>query len=467
MQVASGMAGALVVEGDRKPGARPDQPGDIDVLTRGMPEKLLVFSQIPYGCFKDGQVQTVPDGPDKGQFRCEPGEVGRVEAFWQQLGFGSGSFPGWAGTGRFTTVNGVVQPHVTMTAGQPERWRLVHAGTATQIGVSIRPVLAAARIPAGGVPAVQEEGFVAAACGEARLPLFGIQSDGLTRNAVREATVDWLQAGYRTDMLVTLPQPGLYCLVDEQDPATTTTRIKDQQRLLGTIEVRPAPAAVKAAPRAIVRAALVRNARERLAGPAQARVLAELQDPAAIRLNSFVWHRPILQSEVRGKGQDLIFQVEAIKPVPPASPSASPPAAPPAQQTDYYWVDGKAYDPAVVNRELPLGGVEEWRLSANQFPHMFHIHVNPFQVISATTDKGEDAFEVDPLYAGLRGVWKDTLLVNQNYKVVIRTRYQRYIGEFVLHCHVLDHEDQGMMQNVSVMLPSDIGKAKAAAAHGP
>jgi L-ascorbate oxidase len=47
--------------------------------------------------------------------------------------------------------------------------------------------------------------------------------------------------------------------------------------------------------------------------------------------------------------------------------------------------------------------------------------------------------------------------------VVIRTRYQRYIGEFVLHCHVLDHEDQGMMQNVSVMLPSDIGKAKAAA----
>jgi L-ascorbate oxidase len=86
-------------------------------------------------------------------------------------------------------------------------------------------------------------------------------------------------------------------------------------------------------------------------------------------------------------------------------------------------------------------------------------------VISATTDKGEDAFEVDPLYAGMRGVWKDTLLVNQNYKVVIRTRYQRYIGEFVLHCHVLDHEDQGMMQNVSVMLPSDIGKAKLAASH--
>ena len=36
------------------------------------------------------------------------------------------------------------------------------------------------------------------------------------------------------------------------------------------------------------------------------------------------------------------------------------------------------------------------------------------------------------------------------YKIVIRTRYQRYIGAFVLHCHILDHEDQGMMQNISV-----------------
>ena len=39
------------------------------------------------------------------------------------------------------------------------------------------------------------------------------------------------------------------------------------------------------------------------------------------------------------------------------------------------------------------------------------------------------------------------------YTVTVRTRYQRYIGEFVLHCHILDHEDQGMMQNVAIVLP--------------
>jgi FtsP/CotA-like multicopper oxidase with cupredoxin domain len=39
--------------------------------------------------------------------------------------------------------------------------------------------------------------------------------------------------------------------------------------------------------------------------------------------------------------------------------------------------------------------------------------------------------------------------------VVVRTRYRRYIGDFVLHCHILDHEDQGMMQNVRIALPED------------
>ncbi|HEY8940457.1 MAG TPA: multicopper oxidase domain-containing protein [Cellvibrio sp.] len=37
--------------------------------------------------------------------------------------------------------------------------------------------------------------------------------------------------------------------------------------------------------------------------------------------------------------------------------------------------------------------------------------------------------------------------------VETRTRYERYIGEYVLHCHILEHEDQGMMQSVQVVLP--------------
>ena len=45
------------------------------------------------------------------------------------------------------------------------------------------------------------------------------------------------------------------------------------------------------------------------------------------------------------------------------------------------------------------------------------------------------------------------------YTVKVRTRYQRYIGDFVLHCHILEHEDEGMMQNVRISLPDGQGGA--------
>jgi L-ascorbate oxidase len=60
--------------------------------------------------------------------------------------------------------------------------------------------------------------------------------------------------------------------------------------------------------------------------------------------------------------------------------------------------------------------------------------------------------------------WKDTLFVKKDYKIVVRTRYERYIGEYVLHCHILDHEDQGMMANVKIGIPDGLGGT--AEAHG-
>ncbi|MFM6288738.1 MAG: multicopper oxidase domain-containing protein [Dolichospermum sp.] len=75
-----------------------------------------------------------------------------------------------------------------------------------------------------------------------------------------------------------------------------------------------------------------------------------------------------------------------------------------------------------------------------------------------TTDNYNGTTDPDLEYRGLKGVWKDTIWVkppsgNKRYTVVIRTRYDRYIGDFVLHCHILDHEDEGMMQNVSIVIP--------------
>lgn len=82
-------------------------------------------------------------------------------------------------------------------------------------------------------------------------------------------------------------------------------------------------------------------------------------------------------------------------------------------------------------------------------------------------DNGNDVSvtgeQEDPQYAGLKGVWKDTLYIKQplpspaHYIAIVRARYQRYIGDFVLHCHILDHEDQGMIQIIRIAIPDGMG----------
>lgn len=53
----------------------------------------------------------------------------------------------------------------------------------------------------------------------------------------------------------------------------------------------------------------------------------------------------------------------------------------------------------------------------------------------------------------LRHVFLDTIFVKANYTVIMRTHYTDFTGEFVMHCHILDHEDAGMMQNVAIVMP--------------
>ena len=48
-------------------------------------------------------------------------------------------------------------------------------------------------------------------------------------------------------------------------------------------------------------------------------------------------------------------------------------------------------------------------------------------------------------------VWKDTVLLpNDGTSIHIRARYTDFVGKFVLHCHILAHEDMGMMELVEV-----------------
>jgi FtsP/CotA-like multicopper oxidase with cupredoxin domain len=105
-----------------------------------------------------------------------------------------------------------------------------------------------------------------------------------------------------------------------------------------------------------------------------------------------------------------------------------------------YSIDGAAFDHDVVNTVVQLGAVEEWELR-NDSPewHPFHIHVNDFQVM---TVNGAQFGAVNR---------QDTVSLPPGGAVTIRTRFADFVGRFVYHCHILTHEDFGMMAVVEVV----------------
>jgi L-ascorbate oxidase len=119
------------------------------------------------------------------------------------------------------------------------------------------------------------------------------------------------------------------------------------------------------------------------------------------------------------------------------------------------------YNPLRVDFRSTVNTVEDWDLTSKRANHVFHIHVNPFQIIRVVDPNGNtlsnfpgcDTFDPtgDEQYCGVTGQTRDTIFIKSGYHVFVRTAYTRYIGRFVLHCHILDHEDQGMMLNVEVM----------------
>jgi FtsP/CotA-like multicopper oxidase with cupredoxin domain len=98
--------------------------------------------------------------------------------------------------------------------------------------------------------------------------------------------------------------------------------------------------------------------------------------------------------------------------------------------------NGKAFDPNRVDTQVRLNTVEDWELvnvDPDGMDHPFHLHINPFQVVSRN-GKPE-----------LYRAWKDTVLVKGNETVRIRIPFGDFAGKAVYHCHILDHEDLGMM----------------------
>src|SRR5918994_749953 len=103
-------------------------------------------------------------------------------------------------------------------------------------------------------------------------------------------------------------------------------------------------------------------------------------------------------------------------------------------------IDGQQFDPNRIDAQVKLGTVEEWTIrNVTAEQHPFHLHVDDFQVVSVNGQPYNAAN------------LQDIVVLPAGGEVVIRIPFMDYPGKFVFHCHILFHEDHGMMAVVDVV----------------
>lgn len=311
----------------------------------------------------------------------------------------------WQTSRRRTTINGQIVPVIRMRPGEVQRWRMIDGAFRESMFIQLEDH-----------------------------PLHEIALDGIYTGRIdtwrAEQAVE-LQPGYRSDVLVqaqrragSTVRADTFRLVDGPSPAGRSIRgIAEDAELIAILVVEGEPMDMKL--------------------PAQAEMAP---------LNPF----PGVDLSRTAVGvQEAVFKLGTGLQNP---------------NRNTFQVNYAAFNDSRV-RHVKLNATELWSVTTvgdpapvpnpiPPLPHVFHIHVNPFQV----TRLGPDSVQ--------QTVWKDTQLIPAGDTLSLYTRYTDFVGKFVMHCHILDHEDLGMMEVVEVVRelpvphpPATTGRT-AAPAHG-
>ena len=325
-------------------------------------------------------------------------QTGRLEDF--DAAFGPG---GWRSSHRLTLINGQIAPTIIMRPGEVQRWRIIQAGTRENVWLKL-------------------EGHA----------LNEIAADGIALGRM----VSWsepllLAPGYRSDVMVKADMlapgsgPKTFDLIDESAPAIST--LQGQQagdtvflslgRLFGmhTVLNYFAPK-----PRQVLAHIIVQG------DP----VAMSLPDSDSLR--SLAPYKDITDAELTDAPQHVTFDVEFARCTADGVCTTGCVLGINGCKVAYM-VSGREFNES-HQRILKVGQAAEWTVDAKIAIHPFHIHVNPFETTRLEPD-------------GQRHIiWKDTIQVRGNDQPLkLRMRYEDFTGTAVLHCHILDHEDQGMM----------------------
>jgi len=390
VDVASGMAGALIIE-------RTDNKTNLDSIPEvaAAAQEVMVLQAVPYMINADG--------------------VGDIELPNVGSMFAPGDF---FNLRRYTTVNGQKIPTITLAPGEVRRLRLVATGQREFLQLRI------AKDAEGTLP-------------EIPILFNEVATDGLVTGRLTQMQDLELQPGYRSDALIQAPKnaAGTYYLVDMNSITTTKAPDKD-----GNPAKDPRPTGADGSPERISIVAMIQ-----VAG---APVDMNLPDPAALLTQRLT----DLQDSPDLATQYAYYGIQIPDPNPKKLTnfflSAEKDVAPGEDLKRREFIPSET-------RYLPLGHTERWQVGSRNTPnigvaHPFHIHINPFLITRVLDENMQDVLERE--FGG--SVWRDTLAMKQGYTYTLLTKYERYTGRYVNHCHILDHEDSGMMEIVEVYDPA-------------
>jgi len=346
LQVASGMSGVIVIED----GDLTDHK-DLAAASNSSHERILLFNQIIF----------------------EPA-TGELPDFNTLMRYRESNPP------KGTTINGVALPEMKIRPGEVQRWRLVHSGYQSTLGLEF--------------PKEAE--------------VWQIAIDGIMFDKPRKMNTIHMAPGNRTDLLVRFP-----------------TGIKDEKFSVKSINYNAKCEYFPNDPNCGIND----NENETIIIINVDGTQMDMKIPAVLP-GPGSQLKDILEDELvnLGKPRKTKFKIEFADSINP---------------TTKYVVNNEAFEAGVIHETLTLGDAEEWEVSTGNenIPHPYHIHINPFQVVQF----GADKLDIP--------IWKDVVMVTEDGKAKIRARYEDYWGDFVLHCHLLHHEDQGMMQRVRIERP--------------
>lgn len=116
-----------------------------------------------------------------------------------------------------------------------------------------------------------------------------------------------------------------------------------------------------------------------------------------------------------------------------------------------FYFNGLSFDMMRVNYKIPLNQTEIWTLmDSTMVAHPFHVHDIQFFILD------RDGNAPPPEERG----WKDVVLVQPNETVRIIMKFTDFVDSvipYMYHCHILMHEDDGMMGQFVVMPQGWVG----------